>query len=242
MTGSPVLHGEDRCGVRGVLVLSAAAGWAVMIAAGVAMNLPHLALLGVIAAAGFIWGLVMTASVSTGRLLGIRVAADGISVGGISGRERARAAGKWPPRRPLAAGQQARAVFTCPWEGMRGLYLVTSGRDIRRLRRDYRRFLVKSGNRLMPLAAYRQNLYFARGALVITHDARHVSSDPPEFRTTRGRIRAAGSPTWMVPVRDPGALRAALARVPEAPPVRDALPREAVFQFFSGPAGSPGHG
>lgn len=236
----PVLYGEDRCGLSWPLVASAVIGWVAMVAGGVAMNLPHLAGLVVIAVAGAIWGLVMTASVLYGLPLGIRVGREAISIGGISGRERSREQGKWPPRKPLAVGQQNKAVFTCPWDGVRSLYLVTSVREVRRVRRDFRRFIVKSDNKLMPLGAYRQALYFAKGALIITNDPRFVSSDPPEFRTSRGqygaRIHATESPTWMVPTRNPEALRAALAQVPGAPRVQEKLPQEAIFQFFSGRA------
>jgi hypothetical protein len=93
---------------------------------------------------------------------------------------------------------------------------------------------------MTPLGAYRAAMYFAKGALVITTDARSISSDPPEFRTTRGqygvRIQGVGSPTWMLPTRNPGALHAALEQVPDAPRVQDKLPSQAIFQFSSGQA------
>lgn len=233
-----VLYAEDRCGYRWPMAANAAIGWIAMIAFGITMNLPHLAATAVTAIVGGFWGIVVTGNTVAGLPLGIRVTGDAVSIGGIRSRDQLAAQGKWPPRRPLRTGQQNKAVFTCPWEGVRSLYVITEKKEIRRLRRDYRRFIVKSDNTLDPLGAYRAAMYFSIGALVITTDARSISSDPPTFLTSRGqygvRIHGVESPTWMIPTRDPEALRAAIERVPGAPRVQANLPSQAIFQFRSG--------
>ncbi|MBO0804662.1 MAG: hypothetical protein J2P25_16505 [Nocardiopsaceae bacterium] len=84
--------------------------------------------------------------------------------------------------------------------------------------------------------ASRQGLAFSKAVLVIAHDARLISSDPPEFRSQRGqyvRLHGVASPIWVVPTRNPEALRVALSQVP-APPVQDRLPLDTALQFTTG--------
>ena len=76
-----------------------------------------------------------------------------------------------------------------------------------------------------------------RSALAITHNAVDATSDPAEFRANWGQygnIEPTRSPTWIVPTKNPEALREALEQVPGAPRVQDKLPPEAIFQFRSG--------
>lgn len=58
--------------------VSAVVGWAAVIGFGIAMNLPHLWALGILAAAALIWAIVMTISLLGSLPIGIRVDGDGI--------------------------------------------------------------------------------------------------------------------------------------------------------------------
>lgn len=223
--------------MRWPLPVSVAAGWATAAVFAVLAGLTRLPVLGVIAVIGFVWGLAMTSNLEFALPIGIRLDMNELHIGGMRVRERLAQRGKWPPRKPFVVGRQSRAVFNCQWKGVRSLYLITEPAEIKRVRRDLRRF-IKRNETTIPLGAFRQGLVFSKAVLVITHDARYISSDPPEFRGMRGqygiRLSSVESPTWMVPTRNPEALRAALAQVPDAPRVQDKLPPEAIFQFFAG--------
>ena len=74
--------------------------------------------------------------------------------------------------------------------------------------------------------------------VVIVTDPSLTQSDPDAFRANRsqiGPIKGVISPTWLVPTRHPPALRAALAKAPAAPPVRDHLPADRKFAFYQQP-------
>lgn len=235
-TPEQLIYREDRCGVRWPLVVSAIAGWVALIGFGIAMNLPHLWALGILAAAALIWAIVMTVSLLGSLPIGIRVDGDGIQIGGVRGRDRRRRQGKWPPRKPFHVGSQGRVVFTCPWPGVRQFYLITDTRELKPLYRDLSQYMKGSGGLRSPLGFLR--VFFMRSALVITNNPVYATSDPADFRSNwmqYGKRRGVPSPTWLVPTRNPEALRTALEEVSGAPRVQDHLPAEANFQFQADP-------
>lgn len=235
-TGTRLAYREDHCGARWPVPFNAVLGWFLMIGFGIAMNIPHLSGLGIIAAAGALLGLLMTAALEFGMSIGIRIDREKIQIGGMTRRDRRLRNGKWPPRKPLRATEHNKAVFTCPWEGVRSLYLLTDKEEIRHIRRDLKKFQRATPAPRIPLGALYQ-AWFVKAELVITHNAIDAVSDPAEFRTAwaqYGRIKPVQSPTWMIPTRNPEALRAALEQIPGAPPVQDTLPPQATFQFRSG--------
>jgi hypothetical protein len=230
-----LIYSEDRCAVRWPLVVHAVLSLIALAGCGIAMNLPHLSGLGILGALAGIWVIIMWISLIYGLYVGIRIDTDGIQIGGIRARERRIRQHRWPPRKPFHVSGQSRAVFTCPWEGARSLYLVTDREDFRHLRRDYKLFRKKWKGTRAPLGSL--NGLFTKALLVITHNAIDATSDPAEFRATWGQyanIEPVQSPTWIVPTKNPEALRAALEQAPGAPRVQDKLPPEAIFQFRSG--------
>ena len=229
-----VIYAEDRCGLRWPLVLQGILMPVAVVGFGVAMNLPHLAGLGILAAVAAFWGLFMTLGLIRSWPICIRVDAEGIRIGGVRARERRQRSGRWPPRKPFHVGAQGRAVFTCPWEGVRSLYLITDRQELKPFVKQYVRFRKRTASRLSPLGYLVAG--FMKAALVITNDPSCTRSDPSEFRTNWGqfgRIRAVDSPTWIVATRRPADLRAALQQCPWAPPVEDHLPANAEFQFYT---------
>ena len=229
-----VIYAEDRCGLRWPLVLQGILAPVAVLGFGVAMNLPHLAGLGILAVIAGLWGAVMTSSLIYAWPISIRVDAEGIRIGGSRARERRQRSGRWPPRKPFHVGAQGRAVFICPWEGVRSLYLITDHDEIKPLFKQFRTFQKRNDGLRLPLGFL--GVPFFRAGLVITNNPAYTRSDPSEFRTNwrqNGRIRGVDSPTWMVPTRRPADLRAALQQCPWSPPVEDHLPPNAEFQFYT---------
>jgi uncharacterized protein (DUF58 family) len=230
-----VVYGEEHSGVRWPLVAIAILGWVLLIGFGIAMNLPHLAGLAVLAIVGGILALIYTALVWYSLAVGIRVYEDRIQIGGLHGRDRRLRRGTWPPRK-LSVGSR-RAVFTCPWQGTDGLYLITERSEIKRIRSDVRRYRKSTHATKTPLGVFDGAASFASALLVISVDPRRTESEPREFADARGqygRISPVASPTWLTPIRNPGALRAALERLPQAPPVHDHLPPGGTVRFEVG--------
>ena len=178
----------------------------------------------------FFWAVVSVLGVIAIWPVGIRVDSAGIRIGGVQAWERRQLSGRWPPRKPFHVGSQGRAVFTCPWPGVRELYLVGSRAEIMPLVRRKRAFRRGTQQLGAPLGW----LGFARAGLVIVNDPALAGSDPAAFRPNRrwpGHVRGVASPTWVVPTRHPEALRAALARAAGAPAVHDQLPPADRFSF-----------
>ena len=220
-----VIYSEDHSGPRRRLVTVTILSWAALIGGGVAMNLPHLEGFAVLAIVGGFFALVYTVFLLYATAVGIRVYEDGIMIGGLLGRDRRLRRGTWPPQK-MAAGS-LKAVFICPWQATDGLYALTGRSDIKRIRRDLRKYLRQTYRTKMPLGVFDSATYFAPAVLVISNDPRRTESEPREFRPARGqysRIRPVQSPVWMVPIRNPDAFRAAVQRLPQAPPVHDRLP------------------
>jgi hypothetical protein len=116
---------------------------------------------------------------------------------------------------------------------VRALYLITDTEELKPLYQARSQFRKSYDGTVTPLGFLR--FYSMKAALVIVNDPRHATSDPPEFRSNwrsqRKRIAGVRSPIWLVPTRQPEALRAALAQVPGAPPVQDHFPPGTDFQF-----------
>jgi hypothetical protein len=230
-----VVYGEEHSGVRSQLVAVTTLGWVLSIGCGIAMNLPHLEGLGVLAIIGGILALVYTVYLLYSMAVGIRVYEDGIQIGGLHGRDRRLRRGTWPPRK-LTAGSR-KAVFTCPWPATDGLYIITERSEIRRIRRDLRRYRRRTDTNRIPLGVFDGAASFANAVLVISVDPRHTGSEPREFSDARGqygRVSPVASPTWLTPIHNPDALRAALERLPQAPSVHDHLPSGGTVQFEVG--------
>jgi hypothetical protein len=221
-----VIYSEDHSGPRRRLVTVTTLSWVLLIGGIVALTQPHLVGLGVPAfIIGGFFALVYTVFLLYTMAIGVRVYEDGIMIGGLLGRDRRLRRGTWPPRK-MAAGS-LKAVFICPWQATDGLYALTGRSDIKRIRRDLRKYLRQTYRTKMPLGVFDSATYFAHAVLVISNDPRRTESEPREFRPARGqysRIQPVPSPVWLVPIRDPAAFRAAVQRLPQAPPVYDRLP------------------
>jgi hypothetical protein len=232
-TSGQLIYHEDRPATRWPLVVQGIVAPIVTIGFIIAMNLPHLAGLGILGVFAFLWALLMTLNLAYSLPVGIRIDRDGIEFGGMRARDRRRRKDRWPPRRPFTAGGQSRAVFSCPWEGVPALYLITDTAELKPLYQAQSQFRKSYDGTATPLGFLR--FYSMKAALVIINDPRHATSDPPEFRSNRRspgkRIAGIRSRIWLVPTRQPEALRAALAQVPGAPPVQDHFPPDADFQF-----------
>lgn len=115
-------------------------------------------------------------------------------------------------------------MFTCPWPGARQLYLITDTRELKPLYHDLSQYMKSSGVLRTPLGFLR--VFFMRSALVITNNPVYAMSYPADSRSNwmrYGKRRGVPSPNWLVPTRNPEALRAALEEVPGTPRVQDHL-------------------
>jgi hypothetical protein len=158
-----------------------------------------------------------------GWRLGIQVDDHQVQIGGLRRSERRRRAGRWTPHDKINVLAQSRAVFTCQWGfAVEDLYLITGRRELRAFIRQY---LTGTGSGMVPLGFLPAPRM--RAGLVIIHKPSLGASDPATIRavaTTRGLFRGVTSQVWLIPTRHPARLRAALAQVPAAPPVREGPP------------------
>jgi hypothetical protein len=221
-----VIYGEDHPGMRWQMVTIASLCWATLIVGGVAMNLPHPEGFGVLVLAAGLIGAFNTVTRSITRAVGVRVYENSIQIGGLRGRDRSLQRGTWPPQK-LNAGLARKAVFICPWPAADGLYVLTKRSEIKRLRQDAALYLRSTRGARTPLGFFSGAVISANAVLVISNDPRRTESEPRELDPVRGRngtVYPVRSPAWMVPIRDPAAFRAAVQRLPQAPPVYDRLP------------------
>ena len=222
-----LVYGEDHPGVTWQMVTIVIASWVAVIVGITAIALPHLAGLGVpLFIVGGFFALVYTCFLWYARDTGFRVYEDGIQIGGLRNRDRRLRRGTWPPRKKLSAISR-KAVFTCPWQAADGLYLLTAPQDIKRIRQDARAFRKRTKGTEIALGVLDSAAYFAGAFLVISNNPGLTASEPREFRAARGQsgpVWPVPSPTWLVPVRNPAALQAAVAQLPQAPPLYDRLP------------------
>jgi hypothetical protein len=231
-----LLYSEDRAGLNTWLISQAVAAPVLFIAACtldplMRRSLADASVLAVVIAATGVWGLSSLLMLRFTWPIGIRIDSAGIRIGGLRARERRQRSGRWPPRKPFHISTQGRAVFTCPWEGVQALYLVSDRAELKRLVRQYRAFRKRFQQLRKPLGM----LTVGSAGLVIVNKPALAYSDPGTFRgdwARPGTETGVVSPTWLVPTRNPGALRAALAKVDGAPPVNDHLPPGENFRFY----------
>lgn len=229
-----LLYAEDKSGLDRVIIVQAIAAPLIFLAISVPFGLVGsnaiATLLSIPLLIAAFWTMGSVLSLIFIWPVGIRIDEAGIRIGGVQAWERRQRSGRWPPRKPFHVGAQGRAVFTCPWEGVRELYLITGRKEIKPLARQKLAARKRAQQLRTPLGW----LGFMYSGLVIVSNPACTSSDPPRFRPNRrwpGHVRGTVSPTWLVPTRHPGALKAALANSP-APVVQDRLPPDKTF-FFS---------
>jgi hypothetical protein len=171
-------------------------------------------------------------SCARGWRLGIRVDEQQIQIGGLRRYERDRRAGKWPPKKGINVRAQDRAVFTRRWgSGIEGLYLITGRRELKTFARQY---LVGMGSGEVPLGFLRAPMM--RTGLVIVQKDFPGTSDPVGIRartTTKGVLCGVPSKVWLIPTRNPVALRNAVRLLSHAPPVYDHMPSGNAVTFGS---------
>jgi hypothetical protein len=230
-----LLYAEDHSGLARRIVVQAVLAPVIFVALFVPLGLASssavaavLVLPTVVAA---IWTMVSVLSLIYNWLIGIRIDSAGIRIGGLRAWEKRQLSGRWPPRKPFHVGAQGRAVFTCPWEGVRELYLIGSQAGFKPLLQQKRAFRKRTSQLRTALGF----LGAVNAGLVIVTDPSLTHSDPGAFRANRsqiGPIKGIISPTWLVPTRHPEALRAALAKAPGAPAVGEHLPPDEKFAFY----------
>lgn len=229
-----LLYAEDKSGLERRVVVRALAASIVFIAFLVPFVLVAsngiAVLLAIPALIAFLWAMVSVLGLIFLWPISIRIDSAGIRIGGLRAWERRQISGHWPPRKPFHVGAQGRAVFTCPWDGVKELYLVRSRDELRSLNRQKSAFRKRTSQLRTPLGYF----YVSKAGLVIVTDPGLTNSDPDRFRANWsqiGSIKGVMSPTWLVPTRHPDELRAALAKVPGAPAVQDRLPPDERFSF-----------
>ena len=229
-----LLYAEDHSGLERRVVIQAIVAPLILIAIFIPLGPANSSLLaGVLALPAVIaamWTIISELSLIFLWPIGIRIDSAGVRIGGLRAWERRQPSGRWPPRKPFHVGAQGRAVFTCPWPGVKELYLVRSRDELKQLNRQKSAFRKRTSQLRTPLGYF----YASKAGLVVVTDPALAGSDPDRFRANWsqiGHIKGVISPTWLVPTRHPDELRAALARVPNAPEVQDHLPPDEKFAF-----------
>ena len=219
---------EDHCALRWPLVLSGF-GFPLLLAAvlvlGITTKNGLLALL--LPVVVILWGLSRGFSLPYVWPTGIRLDDKGVRIGGVGWAEHH--PGRKRHRTPVAPGQRY-YVFSCPWEAVERICIVTDRQELRTLsKRSWAGG--PPGHRVllgMLTAPY------ARAALLIVVDPDIARF--PEFTTRRGlyysvlpapgSIHGIPSPYWVAPTRHPERLTAALRAMPQS---SDKLIRESVL-------------
>jgi len=145
----------------------------------------------------------------------IRIDDAGITVGAIRS---ARATG----RRPTVS-HQSWGLYTCPWPAVEHVRVVTDPAEVRRLRKSSRYYTLNnrwgSPNAMTHCNIGVMTAPFMRAALVIDVDPFTVTATPVrparfysnfKYATFSRLLKPELSSTWVVPTRDPEALRKAL--------------------------------
>jgi hypothetical protein len=238
-----LLYSEDRSGLERRIVVQAIVAPVILIAISVPYGLVNsnslAALLLIPWLIAGLWTMLAVLGLIFIWPVGIRIDSAGIRIGGLRAWERRQLSGRWPPRKPFHVGAQGRAVFTCPWEGVRELYVIRGRGELKPLIQQKRAFRKRTSQLRTPLGW----LGFVKAGLVIVTNPSLTRSDPATFRANwsqAGHIKGVTSPTWLVPTRHPEALRAALAQAPGAPAIGDQLPPDEKFFFHYSAAGRTG--
>jgi len=228
--GQP-MYAEDHSGLRWPLVALGlvlpaaavglgAAGW-------IAGQLALTAIAAPLAGAGLFGLLLLWQNWPTG----IRIYSDGISIGGMHRAEVRARRGARPSRMPPQVAAQQHQVFSCPWNSVQALTVISDPAVLRDLRRQARRSARRSAGLLVPLGFLQAP--FMRSALLIQRvpGAGQGQRFRPSYGAVGQQVHGVPSPTWLVPTRHPEALRAALAQLPGLPPVTDHLGPDSPIQL-----------
>ncbi len=205
-----MFYAEDHCSLRWPVLFNGIAWPALFLiflivpfATGNLLLLNLALVAGILCAVGgSIFGLVITWPT------GIRIDAEGIRIGGV--RHAARRGGAGAGKLPTA-GSQRRQVFSCPWNGVQNLRVVTDRGELKKLRRSSRG---RGDLRVGILWSF-----WMKAALVVNVDpaaAQIPRFRPPDtqrywFKVSRP-TRAVPSPVWLAPTRHPERLREALTQ------------------------------
>jgi hypothetical protein len=146
---------------------------------------------------------------------GIRIDATAISIGAV-GSSRA-------TRRTPTVNHQSWGLFTCPWSGVEGARVVTDRAEVRRLKTSSLHYTLNNrwgtARTMTHCNIGVLTSPFMRAALVLDIDPTAVTATPvrparfySNFKNGRFSrlLRPELSSTWIVPTRDPEALRRAL--------------------------------
>jgi hypothetical protein len=216
--GSPAYYAEDRAAVNGPLVFNGVF-WLPLFAAtslGIAATGSILLLIpSLVALCGFMltlgtFGLVWCWPID------IRIDDEGIRIGGL--RRAARRARKGQPKFPPMPNRQRGEVFSCPWDAVLRVEVVTDRSELKKLRKAAPDIGLK---RLDTVALGRLWSLHMHAALVVNLDPDHAVY--PRFMEKNEQIRkklgvftckldSFHSPVWIAPTRHPDQLRAALER------------------------------
>lgn len=145
---------------------------------------------------------------------GIRVDADGIEIGGVH-RKRHRAT-RLPRRKPPPASLQCYHVFSCPWEAIERVTVVTDREQLRSLQTSAAsapRGPIEPRGRVATYYLGMMVPPYLRAALVINVDL--DKANVPAFRDVQALWIATSqhgtkSDLWVAPTRQPEKLRRAL--------------------------------
>jgi hypothetical protein len=152
---------------------------------------------------------------------GIRIDESGITIGAVR-------PGRATRRRPTV-NHQSWGLFTCPWQALEAVRVVTDRAELRAMRNSPRYYTFtnrwggKAGMSHCNIGVLASP--FMRAALIIDVDLALVTA--PETRPARyynnfkngyfsRLIHPQLSPVWVVPTRHPEALRTALQTVPKS--------------------------
>lgn len=207
-----MFYAEDHCSLRWPVLFNGIVWPVLFVACVIVPAVTGNVLITYLAAIAFILCLVPGGSIIglvTAWPTGIRIDADGIRIGGVHRAEQH--PGQGPEKKLPPVSAQRRQVFSCPWNGVQRVAVVTDRAELKKLVRSSRGHNTPVG----ILWAY-----WMRAALVVNVDlaAAHVPQfRPPDtqshwFRMSRYN-RAVPSPVWLAPTRHPDRLREALAQV-----------------------------
>lgn len=140
----PVIYAEDQCGVRWPLfllsiVVTTAAVLGFLLLVDLAVTLPPMWGLVFFALTPLMWVFHFVRTAWKGRQrTGIRIDSREIRIGGLQRFERLQREGRWPPRRRPTVKSQYSAVFSCQWQNVRDLYLITGRRELNAIVKQHR--------------------------------------------------------------------------------------------------------
>lgn len=222
-TGEITWYAEDRSALRPPLVLLGAILPLIVVLAAAFGVIAHTeSVLLIIVIALLLWVFTDARHLMLVWPVGLRVDADGIRIGGV--RRAERKPGRKARKKPPPPSFQGYHVFTCPWQGVRSLEVVTDRTRLRELKREstrapksevHARGGIALGYYLGMLATP-----FMRAALVIEVDPAYARY--PTFRVQQALSVATSqqgtrSSTWLVPTRHADQVRGLVAQVTASP-------------------------